>query len=89
MAQLFVTITSPAGSLPTVNRTFQVGGNISWTVPSGYSLTSKSVTVQFGTGGSTVAATFVSGLNWQCTGTVSPATPWGSMVQLTVRAQAA
>ena len=76
--QLFVTITSPPGSLPTVDRTFQLGGNISWTVPLEYSLTGKSVTVQFGAGGPTVAATFVgTSLNWQCTGTVSPATTMG------------
>ena len=44
--------------------------------------------MQFGPGGPTVAATFTDQVNWRCTGTVSPATPWGSMVQLTIRAQA-
>lgn len=88
-SQLFVTITSHAGSLPTVNRTFQLRGNISWTVPAGRVLISKSVRVQFGTGGPTVGATF-SGTtnNWLCTGTLSPATPWGSIVTVTVDASA-
>jgi hypothetical protein len=88
--QLFVTITSPTGGLPFVDRTFQVAGNISWLfVPSNWSLTGKSVTVQFGPGGPTVGATFpAANLNWQCTGTVSPAMPWGSRVELTVRAEA-
>src|SRR6266850_118691 len=64
--QVFVTINTPPGSVPTVNRTFQVGGNMSFTLPSGYSFvsTSKTATVQFGPGGSLVtlsiraAATF-------------------------------
>jgi hypothetical protein len=86
--QLFITITSPAGALPTVHRTFQLKGNISWQTPSGYSLTKKSVTVQFGAGGQTVDATFVSGNNWQCTGTVSPTARWGSTVTLVVNADA-
>jgi hypothetical protein len=87
--QLFVTITSPPGALPFVDRTFELGGNISWMVPTNYSLTGKSVTVQFGSGGTTVAAAFVgASLNWRCTGTVSPATSWGAMVTLTVSAQA-
>src|SRR5262245_59955159 len=86
--QLFVTITSPTGGLPFVDRTFQLAGNISWLfVPSNWSLTSRSGSVTFGPDGPTVGSTFV-GNNWQCTGTVSPATPWGSMVPLTVRAQA-
>src|SRR5215207_5295092 len=88
--QLFVTVTNPTGGLPTVNRTFTVGGNISTLfTPANWSLTGKSVSVQFGPGGPTVAATFSGAtLNWQCTGTVPASTPWGSMVQLAVRAQA-
>jgi len=88
--QLFVTITLPAPpGAPVANRTFDVLGNISWLfVPSTWSLTSKSVRVQFGTGGSNVLATFPSGLNWRCTGTVSPTAPWGSFVTLTVSADA-
>ena len=86
--QLFVNITSPTGGLPFVNRTFQLAGNISWMfTPSNWSLTNRSVSVQFGPGGPTVGGTFV-GNNWTCTGTVSPSTPWGSMVQLTVSARA-
>lgn len=88
--QLFVTITSPTGGLPSVDRTFQLGGNISWLfTPSNWSLTGKRVSVQFGPGGPTVGATFNAGnLNWSCTGTVPAGIPWGSMVQLTVRADA-
>jgi len=86
--QLFVTITAPPAGSP-VNRTFEILGNISWQqVPVGWSLTSKSVRVQFGPGGSNALATFPSGFNWRCTGTVSPATPWGTFVTLTVSADA-
>ena len=89
LPQLFVTITSPTGGLPFVDRTFQLAGNISWSVPAGFSLTSKSVSVTYGPGGSTVGATFTAGTNnWQCTGTVNPSTPWSTMVQLSVRARA-
>ena len=50
---------------------------------------SKSVTVQFGPGGPTVAGdVHQRHVNWQCTGTGHPATPWGSFVQLTISAQA-
>lgn len=88
--QLFVTITSPTGGLPSVDRTFHLAGNISWLfVPSKWSLTGKHVSVQFGPGGPTVSATFNAGnLNWSCSGTVPASIPWGSMVQLTVSAQA-
>ena len=88
--QIFFNITSPTGGLPFVNRTFGVTGNISTQfIPPGWSMISKSVIVQFGPGGSNVGATFTTGtLNWGCTGTVSAATPWGSMVQLTIRAAA-
>jgi hypothetical protein len=88
--QIFFNITSPTGGLPSVNRTFGLTGNISTLfIPSGWSMVSKSVIVQFGPGGQNVAATFTTGtLNWGCTGTVSPSTPWGSMVQLTIRASA-
>src|SRR4051794_27732275 len=88
--QIFFNITSPTGGLPFVNRTFGVTGNISTMfVPTGWSLVSKSVTVQFGPGVSPVAAAFIGAtMSWQCTGTVSPSTPWGSMVQLTIRASA-
>ena len=89
LPQLFVTITWPTGGLPFVDRTFQLAGNISWSVPAGFSLTSKSVSVTYGPGGSTVGATFTAGTNnWQCTGTVNPSTPWSTMVQLSVRARA-
>ena len=58
--QLFFNITSPTGGLPVVNRTFGVTGNISTLfVPTGWSLVSKSVTVQFGPGGAPVAAAFI------------------------------
>src|SRR5262245_37359294 len=89
--QLFVTITTPPGSVPTVDRTFQVGGNISFIVPTGYSLlaNSRRVTVQFGPGGTPVAAAFsASTQNWVCTGTVGPGSAWGSFVTLTVNASA-
>ena len=87
--QLFVNITLPPGQLPPVDRTFQVGGNISWLfLPANSSLLSRNVTVQFGPGGSTSAATFIDQTNWRCTGTVAPSTPWGSMVQLSISAQA-
>jgi hypothetical protein len=69
MAQLFITITFPTG-VPTVDRTFQLRGNISFSTPSTWSLISKSMSVQFGPGGQLVAGTFPSGNNWQCTGTV-------------------
>jgi hypothetical protein len=86
--QVFFNITSPTGGLPFVDRTFALAGNISWMfVPTGRSLVSKSVTVRFGPGGSFVGAAFSgSTLNWSCSGTVSPSTPWGSMVQLTITA---
>jgi hypothetical protein len=87
--QLFINITLPPGQLPPVDRTFQVGGNISWLfLPANASLLNRSVTVQFGPGGATTAATFVDQTNWRCTGTVAPSTPWGSMVQLSITAQA-
>src|SRR5215471_9671158 len=87
--QLFINITLPPGQLPPVDRTFQLGGNISWLfTPANWSLLNRSVTVQFGPGGSTSAATFIDQTNWRCTGTVAPSTPWGSMVQLSISAQA-
>jgi hypothetical protein len=88
MAQLFIEITSPTG-VPTVDRTFQLRGNISWSVPSNWVNTSKSMSVQFGPGGQLVAGSFPSGNNWQCTGAVNPSTPWGSFVQVTLHARAA
>src|SRR5215467_5884878 len=76
--QLFINITLPPGQLPPVDRTFQLGGNISWLfTPANWSLLNRNVTVQFGPGGSTSAASFI-----------APSTPWGSMVQLSVTAQA-
>jgi hypothetical protein len=88
--QIFFNITSPTGGLPFVNRTFTLAGNISTLfVPARWSLVSKSVTVQFGPGVPAVAASFSGAtMNWQCTGTVSPSTPWGSMVQLTIHVSA-
>ena len=83
--QLFINITFPPG-VPTVDRTFQLRGNISWSATG--QLISKNVTVQFGPGGQTVAATFTSDTNWQCTGSINPNTPWGQFVQLTVSASA-
>jgi hypothetical protein len=67
-----------------------VAGNISWMfTPTNWSLVSKGVSVQFGAGGPNMGATFVgSTLNWQCSGTVPSSIPWGSMVQLTIRASA-
>jgi hypothetical protein len=87
MAQLFIAITFPPG-VPTVDRTFQLRGNISWSAPSTWTNISKSMSVQFGPGGQLVAGTFPSGNNWQCSGTVGPAAPWGSFVQLTLTARA-
>src|SRR5215216_338601 len=87
MAQLFINITFPTG-VPTVDRTFQLRGNISWSAPANWANISKSMSVQFGPGAALVAGTFPSGTNWQCTGTVSPSTPWGSFVQLTLNARA-
>lgn len=87
--QIFVTITQPPGSVPTVDRSFQVKGAVSFfQVPASWSLVSKDVRVQFGAGGSNVAATFPSGFNWQCVGAVSAAAPWGSFVTLTISADA-
>ena len=87
--QVFVNITLPSGGLPFVDRTFQMAGNISWMVPSNYSLTGKSVTVTFGPGGQTVGATFDPGTsNWHCTGTVSNSISWGSMIPISVSARA-
>src|SRR5262245_46235716 len=88
--QLFVTITSPPPAQPVPGRTIQVQGNISWLfVPSNWSLISKSVSVQFGPGMPFIPATFpAANLNWQCTGTVSPAAPWGSFASLTISATA-
>lgn len=88
MAQLFVTITFPTGGLPFVDRTFQMRGNISFSTPANWTLIAKNMSVQFGPGGQLVAGSFPSGNNWQCTGTVNSATPWGSMVQVTVNANA-
>jgi len=88
--QLFLNITSPAGNLPPVDRTFQMAGNISWLfAPDDWSLTAKGVTVQFGPGGPNMGANFVgTTLNWQCSGTVPSSIPWGSMVQLSIAAVA-
>ena len=85
--QLFINITFPTG-VPTVDRTFQLRGNISWSVPQGWTNISKNVSVQFGPGGQLVAGTFTSDTNWQCTGTINPSTPWGSFVQLSLSANA-
>ena len=87
MAQLFIDITFPRG-LPTVERTFQLRGNISWMAPAAWRQVGRRMTIQFGPGGPTVAGTFSDDRNWQCTGTISPTVPFGSMVQLKVRAQA-
>ena len=87
MPQLFIDITFPTG-VPTVDRTFQLRGNISWSVPATWTNISKNVSVQFGPGGQLVAGAFTSGNNWQCTGPVNPLTPWGSFVQLTLSANA-
>lgn len=87
MAQLFIDITFPRG-LPTVERTFQLRGNISWMAPGAWRQVGRRMTIQFGPGGPTVAGTFSDDRNWQCTGTISPSVPFGSMVQLKVRAQA-
>ena len=88
--QLFFNITLPPGNLPTVDRTFQVSGNISWLfLPQNARLLNKSVTVVFGPGGSTITARSTGdSVDWRCTGTVSPSLPWGSMVQLTITARA-
>jgi hypothetical protein len=88
MAQLFITITFPTGGLPTVDRTFQLRGNISFSTPTNWTLVSKNMSAQFGPGGQLVAGSFPSGNNWQVTGTVNPATPFGSMVQVTLNANA-
>ena len=58
--------------MPTVDRTFQLRGNISWYAPANWTHISKNVSVQFGPGGQLVAGAFTSGNNWQCTGTVNP-----------------
>ena len=87
MPQLFIDITFPTG-VPTVDRTFQLRGNISWSVPSNWTNISKNVSVQFGPGGQLVAGAFTSGNNWQCTHCRQSLTPWGSFVQLTLSANA-
>ena len=89
--QLFVNITLPTGRLPSVDRTFQMSREHLMAVHAGELVAglTRNVTVQFGPGGSTSAATFSDQVNWPCTGTVSPSTPWGSMVQLTINAHAA
>jgi hypothetical protein len=87
MPQLFINITFPTG-VPTVDRTFQLRGNISWSVPSTWRNVSRNMSVQFGPGRPPVAAAFTSDVNWQSTGTVHPSTPWGSFVQLTLSADA-
>ena len=61
--QLFINITFPTG-VPTVDRTFQLRGNISWSVPQGWTNISKNVAVQFGPGCQLVAGTFTSDTNW-------------------------
>src|SRR5688572_12825766 len=87
--QLFVTITRPPSAMSFVDRTFQIAGNISWMfTPQNWTLNSRTVTVQFGPGGSTLSAAFTDLVNWQCTGSASPSLPWGSMFQVTVSAQA-
>src|SRR5215218_9266955 len=87
MAQLFIDVTFP-GQVPTVDRTFQLRGNISWAVPANWVNIAKNVAVQFGPGGQLVASSFTSDNNWQCTGTVSPSAPWGTFVQVTLSANA-
>src|SRR6188768_426586 len=86
--QLFVDITFP-GQVATVERTFQVRGTLSFTTPATWTLANKSVTVQFGRGGPSVAATFTgSTLSFQCTGTVRPDVPWSSFVELGIQGSA-
>src|SRR5262245_32650605 len=86
--QIFVNITSPTGGLPFVDRTFQVAGNISFLfLPTNWTLTNRFGLVTFGPVGPTASMSFV-GNNWSCTGTVNPTIPWGSMIQLTIRANA-
>jgi hypothetical protein len=87
MPQLFIDITFP-GQVPTVDRTFQLRGNVSWSVPANWVNISKNVAIQFGPGGQLAAASFTSGNNWQCTGTVSPSAPWGQFLQVTLSANA-
>src|SRR5262245_33946617 len=87
-AQLFVNVTSHAGSLSTVNRAFQVRGNISIQKPVGYTLISKRVSVQVGAGPQ-VAATFVGAtFDWECNVSVSATLPWSSVLTVTVFADA-
>jgi hypothetical protein len=88
--QLFVNITSPPGNVPFVDRTFLVAGTLSTLfLPTNSTVVAKSASVQFGPGGPTVGATFSGAtLNWQCSGSIPPSIPWGSMVQLTIRGQA-
>ena len=83
----------PGDACPTVNRTFQVAGNISFGIvhPANWSLDQQERQRAVRAGRAELsAATFTARhTNWRCTGTVSPATPWGSMVQLTINAQRA
>ena len=88
MAQLFITITFPPG-VPTVDRTFQLRGNISFSTPANWTQHQQEheravrAGRPAGRGQHSPAAT---------TGSAPvpsvPSTPWGSFVQLTLNANA-
>ncbi len=79
MSTLTVRINSPQPNV-TVGRTFTVSGTVALQATSGRSLVGTiGVSVTFGAGGPTVAATVTGNSSWSCTGTIAagihPSTP--------------
>ena len=87
MSTLFVSISSPSANQQ-VGRTITVTGSIALQASAGHSLTSKSVSVQFGAGTTSKAATFTSTTAWTCTGDVGASFPPGASITISVGAHA-
>jgi hypothetical protein len=84
MSQLFVRIATPAAGAE-VPRSIEVTGTTSVQFsPKHGPLTSQSVSVQFGTGGPSVNATFTSATAWRCVGL--PSAPPGATININVSA---
>jgi hypothetical protein len=92
MSELSIQIATPAGAgsiVPEVPRSFEVGGTIAIQLsPRHGPVTRKSVAVQFGDAGPSLAASFTNPNTWLCTGAPLAAVPAGSTINITVTASA-